>query len=260
MAVPACATMGADDRTRGSPASMAARAVGSRRSCARTGDEARVRIVPRFAEVLAAPEAAGGDRGRHADRAAAAHRSGRTRRGELRAAAARRAAVVGVLGAVAGGDLGRAIMARPAGSRPRPPTRRARCRSSSSTSRRKSARWTRRLRDRARRAGAGVRGASRAGVLAAERRPAADRTEEGQGPLPRARPGAAPPVADRGRVAGRRRQRAAAQGRRRPTTCSTRWPAPPSPGASTPARRSRSRIRRRATHSALTWPSGHDVC
>ena len=45
------------------------------------------------------------------------------------------------------------------------------------------------------------------------------------------------PAADRGRVAGKRRQRAAAQGRRRPTTCSTRWPAPPSPGASTPARR-----------------------
>ena len=76
------------------------------------GDEARLRIVPRFADVLAAPERPAvvavdmpiglperiGPGGRAA--------------GELRAAAARRAAVVGVLGAVAGRDLCRRLSRR----------------------------------------------------------------------------------------------------------------------------------------------------
>ena len=78
------------------------------------GDDARLRIVPRFADVLAAPERPAvvavdmpiglpertGLGGRAAE--------------NCRAAAARRAAIVGVLGAVARRDLCRRTIARPA--------------------------------------------------------------------------------------------------------------------------------------------------
>ena len=86
---------------------------------------------------------AGGRRGRHADRAAGAHRPRRPRGRERGAAAARRAAIVGVLGAVARGDLRRRLRGRLRPRARKRPIRRARCRSSCSTSRRKSARSTR---------------------------------------------------------------------------------------------------------------------
>ena len=152
------------------------------------GDEASVRVA---AVLRRRARGAGGARRRcrrHADRAARARAlwwaSGR----ERGAAAARRTAVVGVLGAVAGGARGRRTIARPAGSRSRPPIRRAWSRSSCSCSRRKSARWTAACGLMRRPPRRGVRGASRGRVLAPQWRPRARSAEEGEGPLLRAGP------------------------------------------------------------------------
>ena len=103
--------------------------------------EVRVRVVPHFADVLAAPEAPAIDRGRYSDRAAGARRPWRARGRARGAAAPRRAAILGVLGAVAGRAGCARTIAMPAGSRSRPRSRRARFRSSCSCWRRRSARW-----------------------------------------------------------------------------------------------------------------------
>ena len=89
----------------------------------------------------------------------------------------------------------------------------------------------------------------------------ADRAEEGQEPALRARPGAAPrPAASPPALPDECRERHAAQrrGGRRSARCAglRRHRA----AASMPASRSRSRTRRRATRSDCRWQSGHEVC
>ena len=153
--------------------------------------------------------------------------------------------------------------ARPAGSRRPRRTRRARCRSSSSTSRRKSARWTRRSCARASgHAAQAFEVHPGAGILAAQRRARADRAEEGQKPRSY-EPGLAlgerlliaaglpddvvnaPPPKGRGgrrpaRCAGLRRHRAADPCRRRSAF----------PRSAAAARRI----------PDWRWRSGHEVC
>ena len=108
-AVPAWRTCSERIRVHGLPGSMAAPADGSRRSSGRRAARCGVRIVPRFADVLAAPEQPAivavdmpiglpervGAGGRAAENCGAA--------------AARRPPVVGVLGAVARRDLCRRL-------------------------------------------------------------------------------------------------------------------------------------------------------
>ena len=85
------------------------------------------------------------------------------------------------------------------------------------------------------------------------------RTEEGQKPALRAGPRAAARLAGRGRASREAMVNAPPpEGRRAPTICSMRSPAPRSRGASTPAQRSRSPIRRRATRSDCRWRSGRE--
>ena len=194
-AVPACAAMNGMRRTSGLRASTAARPAGSRPSCGPTGDEVRVRIVPRFADVLAAPEAPAviavdmpiglpertGPGGRAAENAVRPCSA----RGNRRCSRCRRAP------RSMPADYARRLRQRAA----QPRTRRARCRSSSSTSRRRSARSTKLL--RARSAAAAARVFEVHPEVAFWRLNggrALDRAEEGQEPALRAGAGAAPRI------------------------------------------------------------------
>ncbi len=101
------------------------------------------------------------------------------------------------------------------------------------------------LRDDPGAASRSYRGASRTGILAAERRAGADRAEEGQGTAVRTRAGAAPRPSGRSGTAARRSAWRAAAGRCDRMTCSTHWPAPQSRGAFMPGSPRLSRSRRR---------------
>ena len=209
------------------------------------GTESRIQMVPRFADILNAPEqpviiavdmpiglpervGAGGRAAENAVRPCSAP-------GNPRCSRCRR---------------GRRSMppttARLAGSRRRRPTRHARCRSSFSTLPRRSARWTRPCADQR---GARVRGPPRTGLLEAQRRACADRAEEGEGPA--LRPGAdvAPKAADRRGPAGPNRQGTAPERRGRRRSCSMRLLAPPSHGGYSLGPRSRFQRCRNATRS-----------
>ena len=179
---------------------------------------------------------------------------------EQRPAAARRPPVFRVLGAVARRDLCSGLWR---GLPDRAGHIRAAAQGVEATlqhRRRKSARSMRPLRVDEDAAGPRVRGPSRAGILAAQRRQPAERTEEGQEPPLRARSRGAPGFADRGRVPTRSVKLCRPKVRR-PMTCWMHWPAPPSRGGLSPVSPCPiPRTRRRAMRLDWQWPFGHEVC
>ncbi len=173
------------------------RAAGSRLSCGPMAARCACGSCSRFAEVLAAPEQPAVVAVDMPIGLPERARPRRPRRGKCSAAAARRAAVVGVLGAVARCASDRAVrdyresLPHRAEATSEPP--RKVVEAAHSTSRRKSARSTRCCAP-IRSGAARVRGASRGGVLAAERRagarPSRRRSRAGLRAGHRAAPGA----------------------------------------------------------------------
>ena len=245
-------------RSHGSRGSTAARAAGSPPLSGRRGDEARVRIVRRFADILSAPEAPAviavdmpiGLPERIGPLAAA--------RRERGAAAARGAAVLGVLGAVARCGLCAGLWRglSPRARNVEPP--------------RKVSKQLFNITPKIREVDETLRAAPTEAARVFEVHPelafwrlnrdghSTSRRRSGAGPIRRDWPcgGGCSSTAGLPRIACMPKP----PGPPARTICSMRWPAPQSHAASTPARRGRSRTRRRATRTGYPWRSGHDAC